>query len=302
MELGRFLLRMSPTMRLWIEISRSWQQCTEGGAMSSETTIGLEASDVILSQGIDQRPQKADRDFIGEAAEKLEQAGPREVLEWAFDRFGDSVTLATGFGAEGVALIDMAVAVNPRTDIFFLDTGFLFPETYELRGRIQDRYGIRIRSVATTLTTERQRELYGPRLWESDPDLCCRLRKLEPLCRALDGFDAWMTAIRRDQSPDRALARAVEWDSRWNLIKINPLVGWSRADVWRYVVRNGLPYNPLHDRGYPSIGCTHCTEPVGLGEHERSGRWKGRNKTECGLHAGPVCFESGTRDVARGTT
>ncbi len=266
--------------------------------MSSEIAVELAASDLINIQGIGQQPQTSARDFIGQAADLLEQTGPQEVLQWAFARFGDRVTLATGFGAEGVALIDMAVAVNPQADIFFLDTGFLFPETYELRERIQDRYGIRIRSVSTTLTPENQQELHGPRLWERDPDLCCRLRKLEPLQTALNGFDAWVTAIRRDQSPARAIARVLEWDSRWNLVKINPLVRWSRADVWRYIVRNGLPYNPLHDRGYPSIGCTHCTQPVGQGEHERAGRWKGSNKTECGLHAGPACFEPITANLA----
>jgi len=223
-------------------------------------------------------------ELIKNEADCLEEATPRRVLEWAFGTFGHLVTIATGFGAEGVALIDMALAINPRADIFFLDTGFLFPETYELRRRIENRYEISIRAVAPSLGAQEQQEVYGPSLWERDPDLCCRLRKLEPIERALDGFDAWVTAIRRDQSPGRAFARVVEWDARWNRVKINPLVRWSRADVWRHIVRNGLPYNPLHDRGYPSIGCTHCTQAVGNGEHERAGRWKGRDKTECGLH------------------
>jgi phosphoadenosine phosphosulfate reductase len=250
------------------------------------------------------RLRKAAQDLVVGACDLLEGTGPGEALEWAFNKFGDGVTIATGFGAEGVALIDMAVALNPRADVFFLDTGFLFPETYELRRRLEDRYRIRIRSVSTSLDPHKQQELYGPRLWERDPDLCCRLRKLEPLRTALDGFDAWMTAIRRDQSPARELARVVEWDARWNLVKINPLVRWSRADVWRYIVRNNLPYNPLHDRGYPSIGCTHCTQPVDQGEHERAGRWKGRDKTECGLHgpADQVYLERSIRDRALETT
>jgi phosphoadenosine phosphosulfate reductase len=255
--------------------------------MSSEITAGLAPANVI-----DQR-------LIAEACEILEERGPREALEWAFEKFGDRATIATGFGAEGVALIDMAVGINPRADIFFLDTAFLFPETYELRRRIEDRYGINIRAVGTGLAPKEQERLHGPALWERDPDLCCRLRKLEPLELALDGFDAWVTAIRREQSPSRTFAQVVEWDRRWNRVKINPLVRWNRADVWRYIVRHRLPYNPLHDRGYPSIGCTHCTQPVGQGEHERAGRWKGRGKTECGLHGPAYQVEVRNRDLAR---
>src|SRR5262249_2577096 len=131
------------------------------------------------------------------------------------------------------------------------------------------------------------------------PDLCCRLRKLEPLETALEGFDAWVTAIRREQSPSRTFAQVVEWDSRWNRVKINPLVRLSRAALWRYIVRQSLPYNPLPARGYPSIGCTHCTQPVGQGEHERAGRWKGRAKTECGLHGPAAQVEVRTGDQAR---
>jgi phosphoadenosine phosphosulfate reductase len=252
--------------------------------MSSEIAVVLPAGNVPVTQGAARLPETRNNSFVREASETLEEAGPLEALKWAYSYFGDRVTIATGFGPEGVALIDMAIAINPRADIFFLDTAFLFPETYELRQRLEDRYAIRIRSVAASLTAEKQQELYGPHLWESDPDKCCRLRKLEPLAMALDGFDAWVTAIRREQSPARAVAQVVEWDPRWRRVKINPLVRWNRADVWRYIIRNSLPYNPLHDRGYPSIGCTNCTQPVGQGEHERAGRWKGRSKTECGLH------------------
>jgi len=264
--------------------------------MSSQ--IELEQQDLVQIQPLKGASQ--DYTLIARASQMLEHSGPREVLEWAFNQFGDRVTIATGFGAEGISLIDIAVAINPRADVFFLDTGFLFPETYDLNGRLQDRYSIQIRSVSTSLSPEKQHELYGPRLWESDPDLCCRLRKLEPLRIALHGYDAWVTAIRRDQSPARATAQVVEWDAKWNLVKVNPLVRWSRADVWRYIVRNHLPYNPLHDRGYPSVGCTHCTQPVAQGEHERAGRWRGANKTECGLHgpAEPIYREIGARNPA----
>jgi phosphoadenosine phosphosulfate reductase len=218
-------------------------------------------------------------------AERLEDATPQRILSYAFAEFGDGVAIATGFGAEGAALIDMAVKINPQPNIFFLDTGFLFPETYELRRRLQDRYGIEIRAVQTAITPEAQDETFGPQLWSRDPDLCCRLRKLEPLREALKDVDAWITAIRRDQTPARAAARAAEWDYRWQRVKINPLVGWTKREVWDYIAAHEVPYNPLHDAGYPSIGCTHCTRAVRAGESERAGRWSGRAKTECGLHA-----------------
>jgi phosphoadenosine phosphosulfate reductase len=223
---------------------------------------------------------------IEAAALRLEDAPPEKTLAWAFDEFGDRVAIATGFGAEGAALIHLAAQVNPRPNIFFLDTGFLFAETYDLRRRIEDRYRIEIRAVQTRITPESQEEIFGPKLWAGDPDLCCRLRKLEPLKEELSNLDAWATAIRRDQTEARARAREVEWDYRWQIVKINPLVGWSKQDVWRFILRNNVPYNPLHDRGYPSIGCEHCTRAVILGEDDRAGRWSGREKTECGLHGG----------------
>jgi phosphoadenosine phosphosulfate reductase len=227
-----------------------------------------------------------DRDIarLDDASALLEEAEPEQTLEWAFEEYGESLTLATGFGAEGVALIDMAVRINPRIDVFFLDTSFLFPETYELRRRIEDRYRIEIRSYAADLTPEQQELKFGAKLWSTDPDLCCRLRKLEPLREALQNRRAWITAIRRDQTLERASAGIVEWDYQWRLVKINPLARWSKKQVWDYIARNNVPYNPLHDRGYPSIGCTHCTTQVRAGDHDRSGRWSGQTKNECGIH------------------
>jgi phosphoadenosine phosphosulfate reductase len=216
----------------------------------------------------------------------LEHVTPDDVLRWAFKEFGDRLVIATGFGVEGMALLDMAVRINSVADVFFVDTGFLFPETHDLRRRIEDRYGLRIKSFQTELTPEAQEEKYGPRLWSRDPDLCCRIRKLEPLREALRGRTAWVTAIRRDQSPTRTDSRVVEWDHKWQLVKVNPLVRWTRRDVWKYIFEHDVPYNPLHDQGYPSIGCTHCTRAVCEGEDERAGRWSGQQKTECGLHGG----------------
>lgn len=219
-------------------------------------------------------------------AARLDQQFPEAAIAWAFDEFASDVAIATGFGAEGVALIDLAVKVNSNPNIFFIDTGFLFPETYELRARIEDKYGIEIRAIRPALTPESQDQSYGPRLWSRDPDACCRLRKIEPLKEALSGLSAWMTAIRGDQTSERAHARIVEWDKRWNIVKINPLVRWTKRDVWDYIIKNDVPYNPLHDQGYPSIGCTHCTRAIREGEDERAGRWSGHTKTECGLHGG----------------
>ncbi|MEK6302629.1 MAG: phosphoadenylyl-sulfate reductase [Acidobacteriota bacterium] len=239
----------------------------------------------LMTEIVKARSTAPEAGRIRQAAARLDRATPEETLRWAFEEFGDDLTIATGFGAEGIALIDMAVKITPNPNVFFLDTAFLFPETYELRRRIEDRYRIDIKSYQSELTPERQETEFGPKLWSTNPDLCCRLRKIEPLKEALRGRTAWVTAIRRDQTMDRSNAEVVEWDYQWRLVKINPLVRWSKGDVWDYIKRNGVPYNALHDRGYPSIGCTHCTVAVGAGEDERAGRWAGRQKTECGLHA-----------------
>jgi phosphoadenosine phosphosulfate reductase len=222
---------------------------------------------------------------IERAARDLATATPQKILEWGFAEYGDQITIATGFGVEGAALIDMAAKINPRLDVFFLDTDFLFPETYELRRRLEARYGIEIRAFKTAITPEAQEQFYGESLWARDPDLCCRLRKIEPLQQALDGRQAWVTAIRRDQTPARANSQTVEWDRRWNLAKVNPLAYWTKRDVWTYISRQNVPFNALHSEGYSSIGCTHCTRPVQIGEDDRAGRWAGFAKTECGLHA-----------------
>ncbi len=216
---------------------------------------------------------------------EFEEASPQEILSWAFDEFADEISIATGFGAEGMAIIDMAVRINPSPDIFFIDTGFLFAETYELSRQVEERYHITIRAFKPELGPEAQEKLFGPKLWEKNADLCCQIRKLEPLEEALEGLSAWVTAIRRDQTAARASARPIEWDERWRLVKVNPLVRWSKRDVWDYLRSNDVPFNPLHLRGYPSIGCTHCTRAVREGEDDRAGRWSGREKTECGLHA-----------------
>lgn len=217
----------------------------------------------------------------------------QEVLHWAFKTFGNAVEVASGFGVEGMALIDIASRVNSNLRVFTIDTGFLFPETYHLIERVEKRYGISVERVRSTLTPEDQSEIYGPALWSANPDQCCGLRKIEPLKEKLAGVRAWVTAIRRDQTSHRAKARKVEWDQKFHVVKINPIVDWSSENVWEYVRAHDVPYNPLHDFNYPSIGCTHCTRAVRPGDDPRSGRWAGSQKTECGLHlAEPVVVSS----------
>jgi len=221
---------------------------------------------------------------IAKLADWWEEKTPQELLALAVERFGTKVALACSFGAEDVVLVDMLVKINPEVPIFYLDTDKHFRETYETRDRLSARYGISFVQVKPALTLEEQAARYGERLWERDPNLCCNLRKVEPLAGFLREFDAWITGIRREQAPTRANARKVEWDAKFGVVKFNPLADWTFKDVWRYIHENNVPYNPLHDRGYPSIGCECCTRPVKPGEDFRAGRWAGFNKTECGLH------------------
>jgi phosphoadenosine phosphosulfate reductase len=207
-----------------------------------------------------------------------------QILSWAFATYGEDVAIATGMGAEGMVLLDIASRINPDMKVFTGDTEFLFPETYDLIDRVEERYGIKIERILSQLSPEEQEREFGPRLWANNPDRCCELRKVAPLRRKLSTLDAWITAIRRGQTPERAGAKKIDWDPKFNLVKINPLADWTHQQVWSYIVKNDVPYNPLHDRSYPSIGCTNCTRAVRPGEDARAGRWAGFGKTECGLH------------------
>jgi phosphoadenosine phosphosulfate reductase len=215
---------------------------------------------------------------------ELEPQSTEAVLHWALRQFGVDVALATGFGAEGCVLIRMLSEIDKNARMFYLDTDLLFPETYELIRTLEARYGVRFEQRKSRLSLAAQAAGYGERLWEREPDVCCQLRKVEPLREMLSGLRAWITAIRRDQTPARAGARVVERDRKFNLIKINPLAAWSSRDVWRYIKEYDVPYNPLYDAGYSSIGCQPCTTLVQIGETDRAGRWRGFAKTECGLH------------------
>lgn len=228
-----------------------------------------------------QAPVKVDLSAVQAAAENW---APQHVLRWAFETFGSSVAISSAFGAEGMVLIDIASRLGKDFRLFTIDTEFLFSETYNLMDRIEQRYGITIEKVFSELSPEQQEKQHGSALWQSDPDLCCRLRKVEPLRRKLNGLSAWITSIRRDQTSVRSGAHKIEWDAKFGLVKINPIADWTSTQVWRYIHDQDVPYNELHNQDYPSIGCTHCTRAVRPGEDPRAGRWPGFAKTECGLH------------------
>jgi phosphoadenosine phosphosulfate reductase len=219
-----------------------------------------------------------------DVADEAERWSADDTLRWTASRFAPRVALATGFGAEGCVLVDIVARHQLPIEIITLDTGLLFPETYGLWRELEEHYGITIRGVRPAQTVRQQAETDGDRLWARAPERCCGLRKVAPLTAVLADLDAWVTAIRRDQTASRASARVIEWDARFNLVKVNPLAAWTKAQVWDYIGEHRVPYNPLHDQGYPSIGCHPCTSRVADGESDRSGRWRGREKTECGLH------------------
>ena len=207
-----------------------------------------------------------------------------ELVKYAFEQFSPKVAIASSFGAEDVVLIHLAAQARPDFRVFTLDTDFLFPETYALIDAIEQHYRIKVERTRPRLKPDEQAREFGEALWSREPDRCCNIRKVEPLTNKLAELDAWVTGIRRDQAPTRANARKLEWDSKFGLIKINPLADWKWEQVWDYIRSHSIPYNPLHDQGYPSIGCTYCTRPVRAGEDLRAGRWSGFQKTECGLH------------------
>ena len=214
----------------------------------------------------------------------LKGASPERILRWAVTEFHPLLTMATAFGAEGCCLIHLLAEIEPGVRIFNLDTGYQFPETLRLRERIKRRYGIEVEFIRPELTVQEYEAEHGGPLYRLRPDQCCHDRKGLPLRAAVFGYDAWLSAIRRDQTSHRAAAGVVQWDAKFSLVKVNPLLFWTKNDVWQFILDHDVPYNPLHDQGYPSIGCWPFTRPVGAGEDERAGRWSGTAKKECGLH------------------
>lgn len=215
---------------------------------------------------------------------ELESATPQEILGWAVDRFAPRFTMATAFGPEGMVILHMLAEIAPDTPVFNLDTGYQFKETLELRDRVAKRYGIEVELKRPELSVAEYEAQNGGPIYQTDPNRCCADRKLAVLHKAVIGMHAWASAIRRDQSPDRAKASIVGWDKKFGLVKVSPLANWTKQQVWKLITDNDIPYNVLHDQGYTSIGCQPCTRAVLFGEDERAGRWSGFAKTECGLH------------------
>ena len=222
---------------------------------------------------------------LREASSRLEKASPEEIIAWGVEHYAPYLTMATAFGPEGCVILAMLAKIAPETYVFNLDTGYQFQETLDLRDRIADKYGIEVDLLAPELPVSEYEALHGGPLYRTNPNQCCFDRKIKTLQRASEVMHAWMSGIRRDQSEDRAQAAVVGWDKKFGLVKISPLANWTKKDVWKRITDEGVPYNPLHDQGFPSIGCWPCTRAVAAGEtDERAGRWSGMKKTECGLH------------------
>ncbi len=228
-------------------------------------------------------PFDADTDFTA-LNRHFETRSLEDILSWSLDVFGDAVAQVTSFGPSGMVILHHLAQINPGCRIITIDTDFLFDETYALWETVQRKYGITIEVHRSTLSPQMQAQQIAPNLWQSNPDHCCFLRKVVPLKEALAGLNAWFTGLRRDQSDTRANLPLILWDNKYQLVKINPLAGWTREQVWATIVQHNIPYNPLHDQGYASIGCVHCTIPATNPADERSGRWHGSAKTECGIH------------------
>jgi phosphoadenosine phosphosulfate reductase len=236
------------------------------------------------SEGAPRIPSPEELEALARQSQQLEDATAEEIITWAVETYFPKLTMATAFGPEGCVIVSMLAKIEPRVYLFNLETGYQFRETLELRHRIAEKYGLEVDFARPELSVEEYERLHGGPLYERSPDRCCGDRKIKVLERVVRGYQAWMSGIRRDQSAHRAEAPIVGWDKKFGLVKISPLANWTKKDVWQRIVEEDIPYNVLHDKGYPSIGCWPCTRSVLFGEDERAGRWSGTAKTECGLH------------------
>ncbi len=234
-------------------------------------------------------------DTISELNARFESAQPQEIIRWTLEESGlDGIAVASAFQAEGTAVMHMATEIRPDIPILFLETGFQFAETLAFKEQLAERLGLNVVDLVGDHTVASQAAIYGERLYERDPDLCCELNKVRPMFRALRELDAWMTAYRRDSSPTRESAPILdqyELEPGKMIVKVNPVVSWTRRDTWDYLKANDLPHNPLYDLGYASIGCAPCTRTQFSGEPERAGRWAGLPRWECGIHERETAVE-----------
>ncbi|MEV5889468.1 phosphoadenylyl-sulfate reductase [Nonomuraea fuscirosea] len=222
------------------------------------------------------------QDIVESAALFLEDAPAREIIRWAAATFGDRLCLTSSMS--DALLIDLVSRVKPGVDVLFIDTGYHFAETVGTRDAVRQVYDVNVIDIKPSRTVEEQDRDLGPRLFGRNPDLCCYLRKVEPLNRALEPYLAWISGIRRDEATSRTDTKVVEWDAKRQMVKVNPIASWTQEDVDNYIADNGVLINPLHYDNYPSIGCAPCTRQVAEGEDPRSGRWAGLGKVECGIH------------------
>jgi phosphoadenosine phosphosulfate reductase len=221
---------------------------------------------------------------------EFEKASPQDILRWGCTTYDSGLALVTSFQPTGMVTLHMLKELGFDVAVLTLDTGLLFPETYALMDEVEQTMGIKITRLKPEYTVIEQNETYGEALWSSNPDLCCQMRKVAPLEKALSRYDAWITGLRRDQSEGRANTPVLSWDKRHHNTKIAPFATWTEDMIWLYINAHGLPYNKLHDQGYPSIGCLTCTKAVANGEDKRAGRWANSRKTECGIHVSQLIF------------
>ena len=218
-----------------------------------------------------------------EISAEVERMGAEEAIAWVIDTFHPRLRFAVSFQKTSSVIIDVAHRIEPRTRFFYLDTELLFPETYETRDTLAAHFDIEFDRFAGISLGE-QDESFGANLWRRDPDACCGIRKVEAMRAALEGVDCWVSGIRRVDSANRASAAKFGWDKRFGLWKLNPLADWDDKRVWNHIKERHVPYNPLHDQGYPSIGCMPCTSVPGAGDDPRAGRWAGTDRSECGIN------------------
>jgi phosphoadenosine phosphosulfate reductase len=246
------------------------------------TTPATITSEPVAEEASSQEEPHRMEQLVARAAEDLADASADDILRWATRTFGERICVTSSM--TDAVIIHMASAIAPGIDVVFLDTGYHFAETIGTRDAVAAVYPVNLVNVTPSRTVAEQDAELGPRLYGRNPDLCCYLRKVEPLERTLQQYDAWITGVRRDETVERRDARVVEWDSRREMVKVNPIAGWSQKQVDDYIADNGILVNPLVYDGYPSIGCATCTLKVAPGENPRSGRWAGTGKTECGIH------------------